>query len=138
MRTPHKLLLATALVITCLPLQLPTAAAAIDIGVMAPRGPLKAMKRWLEFGKYMSKELGEKVKITPLSPSNMMPVAQAGSVDFTLANPTMAVILQESYGATPLATLNNSPTAVSRSHASSIARTTSSTYTKSRVCFPSP
>ena len=105
MRTFHKFLLSTALVITGLPISMPTAQADIDIGVMAPRGPLKAMSRWLEFGRHMSKELGEKVKITPLSPPNMMPVAQAGSVDFTLANPTMAVILQESYGAQPLATL---------------------------------
>jgi ABC-type phosphate/phosphonate transport system substrate-binding protein len=63
------------------------------------------MKRWIEYGKYMSKELGEKVRITPLSPPNMVPVAKEGNVDFTLSNPTMAVILQEAYGAKPLATL---------------------------------
>lgn len=105
MRTFHKLSIAAALLISFLPVYVPTAEASINIGVMAPRGPLKAMKRWLEYGRYMSEKLGEKVKITPLSPPNMMPVAKTGSVDFTLANPTMAVILQEAYGAQPLATL---------------------------------
>ena len=105
MRSYHKLFIAAGLVISFLPAYVPTAEAAINIGVISPRGPLKTMKRWLEFGRYISKKVGEKVKITPLSPTNMVPVAQAGGVDFTLANPTMAVILQESFNATPLATL---------------------------------
>jgi ABC-type phosphate/phosphonate transport system substrate-binding protein len=105
MRNFQKLLLVAGLAIAMLPMATPTAEASINIGVMAPRGPLKAMKRWIEFGRYMSKQLGERVKITPLSPPNMVPVARAGSVDFTLANPTMAVILQEVYKAEPLATL---------------------------------
>lgn len=105
MRNYQRLLLTIGLVIATLPMTVPVTEASINIGVMAPRGPLKAMKRWIEFGRYMSKQLGEKVKITPLSPPNMVPVARAGSVDFTLANPTMAVILQEAYHAQPLATL---------------------------------
>jgi two-component system sensor histidine kinase TtrS len=105
MRVYYKLFIAAGLLISFLPAYIPTAEAAINIGVMAPSGPLKAMNRWIEYGRYMTEKLGEKVRITPLSPPNMIPVAEAGSVDFTLANPTMAVILQESYGATPLATL---------------------------------
>ena len=105
MRNYLKLLMAAALVIVTLPVMVPAAEASINIGVMAPRGPLKAMKRWIEYGRYMSKQLGERVKITPLSPTNMVPVARAGGVDFTLANPTMAVILQEAYQAEPLATV---------------------------------
>ena len=105
MRVFHRLSIAGALLISFLPVFVPMAEAAINIGVMAPRGPLKAMERWLAYGHYMSEKLGEKVSITPLSPPNMIPVAREGSVDFTLANPTMAVILQEVYGAEPLATL---------------------------------
>jgi len=105
MRTSHKLLMAVGFVIATLPLTIPSAQATIEIGVMAPRGPMKALKRWIEYGKYMTKALGEKVRITPLSPPNMIPVAREGSVDFTLSNPTMAVILQEAYSAKPLATL---------------------------------
>ena len=105
MRVYQRFFILAVLVISFLPAYIPTAEASISIGVMAPRGPLKAMKRWIEYGRYMSEKLGEKVKITPLSPTNMIPVANAGSVDFTLSNPTMAVILQESYSAKPLATL---------------------------------
>ena len=105
MRVYQRFFILSALVISFLPVYIPTAEASISVGVMAPRGPLKAMKRWIEYGRYLSEKLGEKVKITPLSPTNMIPVANAGSVDFALSNPTMAVILQESYSAKPLATL---------------------------------
>ncbi len=105
MRLYQKLFISAGLVSSFMPTYIPTAEASIDIGVMAPQGPLKAMKRWIEYGRYLSEKLGEEVRITPLSPPNMIPVARVGSVDFTLANPTMAVILQESYGAKPLATL---------------------------------
>ena len=75
MRFYRRLFIAVGLVVSLLPGFVPTASADINIGVMAPRGPLNAMKRWIEFGRYLTTELGDKVKITPLSPPNMVPVA---------------------------------------------------------------
>lgn len=105
MHSYKRLFISVGLVVLLFPAFVPTATAAINIGVMAPRGPLLALKRWIEFGHYLTNELGEEVRITPLSPPNMVPVARVGGVDFTLSNPAMAVILQEVYGATPLATM---------------------------------
>ena len=106
MHSYQRIFIAAVLTMLFLPGFIPVAQADIRIGVMAPRGPLNAMNRWLEYGRYLSEQLGEKVKITPLSPPNMVPVARVGDVDFTLSNPAMAVILHEAYGARPLATLN--------------------------------
>lgn len=82
------------------------AQAATSIGVLAPRGELKAMKRWSDFADYMGKQVGDKVVIKPYSPSKLLSAAKSGEVDYMLSNPTQAVILQEVQGATPLATLN--------------------------------
>lgn len=83
-----------------------TVQAATKIGVIAPRGALKTMKRWSEFSKYLEARIGDSVEIRPYSPNKIIAAAKAGEVDFMLSNPTQAVILQEVYGAQPLATLN--------------------------------
>lgn len=106
MRRFHKALLLGGLVSSLFTIAAPVAQASVSIGVIAPRGELKSMKRWSDFGKYMSEKVGEKVSIKPLSPKKLIPTVQSGKVDFVLSNPTQAVILQEVHGAMPLATLN--------------------------------
>jgi ABC-type phosphate/phosphonate transport system substrate-binding protein len=100
-----KLLLAGSLVTTLMTAAMPMAHAATSIGVIAPRGELKAMKRWAEFSKYLSAQIGDRVQIKPYAPRNLMKAAQAGEVEFMISNPTQAVILQEVHGANPLATV---------------------------------
>jgi len=81
-------------------------AAEIKVGVQAPRGNLKAMKRWSEVGKYLSAETGVKIKIVPLKPNKTVKAVADGKVDFMLANPVLTVVMKEKLGSTPLVTMN--------------------------------
>ena len=81
-------------------------AADISIGVIAPRGVLKSMQKWTEFGKYLSNETGQSVEIVPLVPPKVIPAAKARKVNFVLSHPPHTVVLKKRFGATPLATLN--------------------------------
>lgn len=80
-------------------------AAEIKVGVMAPRGALKAMKRWGELGNYLSAETGSPVKIVPLKPGETVAAVADGSVDYMLSNPVLAVALKHKLGAETLATM---------------------------------
>ena len=73
------------------------AAAETKIGVLAPRGELKAVKRWSALGKFIGEKIGDSVVIKPYSASKLVKAAAAKDVDFMLSNPTQAVILQEVY-----------------------------------------
>ena len=78
----------------------------VNVGVMAPRGALKAMKRWGELGKYLGVEVGTEVKIIPLKPDQTVDAMSNGKVDYMLSNPVLAVTLQHKLGAEPLVTMN--------------------------------
>jgi len=80
-------------------------AAEVNIGVMAPRGNLKALKRWTEVGKYLSAETGTKINIIPLKPNKAIKAVADGKVHFALVNPVLTVAMQEKLGATPIATM---------------------------------
>jgi two-component system sensor histidine kinase TtrS len=101
-----KILLAGGLLATLMATAMPAAQATTSVGVIAPRGELKAIKRWAEFGKYLSAQIGDNVEIKPYAPRNLIKAAKAGEVEFMISNPTQAVILQEVHGANPLATVN--------------------------------
>lgn len=80
------------------------ATAEIVIGVNSPRGELKTMKKWREFGSYLETQVGDKITIKPLLPGKLLD--NADSVDYLLANPTQSVVLKEMKGAKEIATLN--------------------------------
>lgn len=80
-------------------------AAEIKVGVMAPRGALKTMKRWGELGKYLAAEVGSPVKIVPLKPGETVGAVKDGSVDYMLSNPVLAVALKHKLGAETLTTM---------------------------------
>jgi two-component system, LuxR family, sensor histidine kinase TtrS len=84
-----------------------SAAADVKIGVVAPRGELLTMTRWAEFGNYLTHELGQPVKILPLSPPKVVPAARSGDVNFVLSHAAHTIVIQEKFGGTPLATLNS-------------------------------
>lgn len=106
MHTFKKTLIAASLMASAMAAGIPVAQADIKIGVIAPRGELKALKRWTDFGKHLSAHIGEKVTIKAFSPRSLVSAAADKKVDFTLSNPTQAMVLKEAHGATPLATLN--------------------------------
>lgn len=80
-------------------------AAEVNVGVMASRGHLKAMKLWSQMGKYLTVETGAKIKIIPLKPNKTINAISAGKVDYMLANPVLTVAMQEKLGTTPMVTM---------------------------------
>ncbi len=61
-------------------------AAQVKVGVQAPRGALKAMKRWGDLGEYLKTSIGADVKIVPLKPNETVDAVSNGKVDYMLAN----------------------------------------------------
>ncbi|MFW2371785.1 MAG: phosphate/phosphite/phosphonate ABC transporter substrate-binding protein [Gammaproteobacteria bacterium] len=84
----------------------PIAVADINIGVLAPRGKLKAMNQWKDFGLYMQEQLGQPVTIIPLSPPEVVAAANNDQVALMLANPVHTVKLIELHNSKLIATLN--------------------------------
>jgi len=80
-------------------------AAEIKVGVMAPRGALKALKRWSELGKYLSAEVGSPIKIVPLKPGETVKAVKDGKVSYMLSNPVLAVAMKHKLGAETIATM---------------------------------
>jgi len=78
----------------------------VKIGVIAPRGALKTMKKWGDIGKYLTAETGNKVQIVPLAASKIVDAVSAGQVQYMFANPVIAVILKEKNKSVPIATVN--------------------------------
>jgi len=78
------------------------------IGVLAKRGPAKALHKWGPTGKYLTSKLGKKVEIVPLAFDEVNPAVKAGKVDFFLVNSSMYVTAKVRYGAKAIATLVNS------------------------------
>ncbi len=84
-----------------------TAYADLNLGVLAPRGELKATTRWADFGKYLSTQLKEPVHIVPLAPTKVIDAVKNGQVDALLSNPGHAIEVSEKHGAKLLATVND-------------------------------
>lgn len=78
----------------------------LKIGILAPRGELKANARWHEFGNYLGKELGKTVTIVPLPPARVTAAADSGKVDFLLSHSPHTVYVEQKLDAKVLATLN--------------------------------
>ena len=79
------------------------------IGVLAKRGPVKAMKQWKATGEYLTEKLpGKTFEVVPLDFDAVNPAIEKGEVDFFLVNSSMFVTAQVKYGATPIATMVNS------------------------------
>ncbi|MBI5556489.1 MAG: phosphate/phosphite/phosphonate ABC transporter substrate-binding protein, partial [Deltaproteobacteria bacterium] len=83
-------------------------AAEIKIGVLALRGPEKAVQQWGSTGEYLSAKLGEKVSVVPLKFEAVDPMIKDGQVDFFLVNSAMFVEMEKKYQARAVATLINS------------------------------
>jgi len=80
-------------------------AADFKVGVQAPRSTLKAKAKWSELGKYLSAEIGQKVKIVPLKAGATVKAVKSGKVDMMLSNPVIAVLLTKKHGASVVVTV---------------------------------
>ncbi|MCZ2856609.1 MAG: PhnD/SsuA/transferrin family substrate-binding protein [Candidatus Bathyarchaeota archaeon] len=78
----------------------------INLGVLAPRGELKALQKWTDFGKYISDSTGKTVKIIALAPPKVLSAASNNEVNFVLSHPAHTVALKEKYSAQQLASIN--------------------------------
>lgn len=80
--------------------------AELNLGVLAPRGELKAKARWQEFADYLSKGLGENVTLIPLTAANVIAAADSKKIDLLLSHSPHTVYVDEKLGAKVIATLN--------------------------------
>ena len=95
--------------IICLFTTISFASDVVKIGVLAKRGPEKAMKKWQATGEYLTGKLkGKTVEIIPFSFDKIMPAIKNGQVDFFLVNSSMYVTAHEKYGAQAILTIINS------------------------------
>ena len=85
------------------------AAETYKIGVLAKRGPVKAMKKWKATGDYLTAKIPDKTfEIVPLDFDEVNPAIENGKVDYFLVNSSMFVTAKVKYGASAVATMINS------------------------------
>ena len=81
----------------------------IKIGVLAFRGPQHAINKWNPTVSYLGEVLPEYLfQIVPLDLENLEQATRNGEVDFIITNPGNYVSLETAYGASRIATLQNS------------------------------
>lgn len=81
----------------------------IKIGVLAKRGPVKALKQWKATADYLTMNLKNKnFEIIPLDFDAVNPAIERESIDFFLVNSSMFVTAKVKYGASAVATMVNS------------------------------
>ena len=79
------------------------------IGVLAKRGPVKALKQWKATGDYLSAKVADKsFEIVPLDFDDVNPAIESNKVDFFLVNSSMFVTAKVKFGASAVATMVNS------------------------------
>jgi two-component system sensor histidine kinase TtrS len=79
----------------------------VKIGVLAKRGPQKAMQQWQATGDYLSKRLHRQVEIVPLAFIEIEPALQNNSINFLLANSAFYARFQEKYQLKAICTMVN-------------------------------
>ena len=84
------------------------AADTYKIGVLAKRGPVKALAKWGSTGKYLTEKIGATFEIVPLDFDAVNPAIEKGTVDFFLVNSSMYITAKARYGASAIATMINS------------------------------
>jgi twitching motility protein PilJ len=85
------------------------AAETYKIGVLAKRGPVKAMKMWKATGDYLTEKIqGKTFEVVPLDFDKVNPAVEAGEVAFFLVNSSMFVTAKVKFGASAIATMVNS------------------------------
>ena len=79
------------------------------IGVLAKRGPVKALTQWKATGDYLTATIpGKTFEIVPLDFDEVNPAIAGEKVHFFLVNSSMFVTAQVNYGAEAILTMINS------------------------------
>jgi len=79
------------------------------IGVLAKRGPVKAMQQWKATADFLNQKVtGKTFEIVPLDFDAVNPAIANGDVDFFLVNSSMFVTAKVQFGAEAIATMINS------------------------------
>lgn len=107
MKTMSKILTAVLLVCAFGMTIAPTAMAAYKIGVLAHRGAEKVMTDWGPTGAYLTRRLGTRVTIVPLTFVEIESAIKAKEIDFLLANSSFYAVMREQYGIKAILTLMN-------------------------------
>ena len=85
------------------------AAQTYKIGVLAKRGPVKALKQWKATGDYLTAKIADKTfEIVPLDFDDVNPAIESNKVDFFLVNSSMFITAKVKFGASAVATMVNS------------------------------
>ncbi len=80
----------------------------LKIGVLAKRGPEKAIKQWKPLADYLTETLPEySFQVVPLNFEEIYASIKANNIDFAIANSGMYVDFEGDYGANRIATLKN-------------------------------
>ena len=84
------------------------AAEEVVIGVLAKRGPEKAVEKWSATAHYLSQKIPQyQFRIKPLGFDQMESAVRSEEVDFLLTNSAIYVQLESRYGLNRIATLKN-------------------------------
>ncbi|MDJ0807147.1 MAG: PhnD/SsuA/transferrin family substrate-binding protein [Gammaproteobacteria bacterium] len=79
------------------------------IGVLAKRGPAKAIKKWGATAEYLTQRIeADSFTLVPLDFDEVFPAIASQEVDFFLVNSSMFVTAQVKHGAEAIATMINS------------------------------
>ncbi|MBN2126523.1 MAG: phosphate/phosphite/phosphonate ABC transporter substrate-binding protein [Deltaproteobacteria bacterium] len=85
------------------------AAETYKIGVLAKRGPVKALEMWKATADYLTSAIeGKAFEVVPLDFDEVNAAIEKGKVDFFLVNSSMFVTAKVNYGAVEIATMVNS------------------------------
>lgn len=82
------------------------ARADVGLGVLANRGELKALSAWGGFAEYLGKEIGEPVKLLPLTADKVLGAVASGEAQFIITNPVQSAAIVKQAQGTPLATID--------------------------------
>jgi len=104
-----KLFTASILALIFLSASICSAVDTVKIGVLAKRGPAKAMEKWRATGEFLTAKLpGKRFEIIPLGFDEVFHAVKNGDVDFFLVNSSMFVTAKVKYGAKEILTIINS------------------------------
>lgn len=102
-----RFLLLTVLMVFMASIIATSVSAEIKVGVLAKRGPEKCLQKWLPTADYLSKVVGEKVRIVPMKFDAVKMMIEKNKVDFFLVNSSMYCNMKKQYGGNAIATLKN-------------------------------
>ncbi len=104
----HALIVILLAVALAAPAAATAQAADVEIGVLAKRGPERALERWQPTADYLTAAVpGHRFEVVPLDFDAIFEAVKGGEVDFVLANSSIYVTMAARHGVSRIATLRN-------------------------------